>query len=165
MSITFSRKSYRLWDNVEKYGTARQATDDNIIRRMRFACLITKARIQTQNMWYLFLFHGNNGYANVPQCYVIRNCLSRLKCLNLEVHVVTTKPSRFVLSEFHILLFAALDMLQNVTAIIWICCYVLLYSFDEFIIYMGVAGDGANGTAAPGGRVRSSAKLAAKYIF
>jgi hypothetical protein len=37
-SITFSRKSYRLWDNVEKYGTARQATDDNIIRRMRFAC-------------------------------------------------------------------------------------------------------------------------------
>jgi hypothetical protein len=29
---------------VEKYGTARQATDDDIIRRMRFACRITKAR-------------------------------------------------------------------------------------------------------------------------
>jgi hypothetical protein len=29
---------------VEKYGTARQATDDNIIRHMRFACPITKAR-------------------------------------------------------------------------------------------------------------------------
>jgi hypothetical protein len=28
---------------VEKYGTVRQATDDNIIRRMRFACWITKA--------------------------------------------------------------------------------------------------------------------------
>jgi hypothetical protein len=28
---------------VEKYCTARQATDDNIIRRMRFACRITKA--------------------------------------------------------------------------------------------------------------------------
>jgi hypothetical protein len=28
---------------MEKYGTARQATDDNIIRRMRFACWITKA--------------------------------------------------------------------------------------------------------------------------
>jgi hypothetical protein len=42
-SITFSLKSCRLWDNVEKYGTARQATDDNIIRRMRFACCITKA--------------------------------------------------------------------------------------------------------------------------
>jgi hypothetical protein len=32
-----------LWDNVKKYGTARQATFDNIIRRMRFACWITKA--------------------------------------------------------------------------------------------------------------------------
>ena len=28
---------------MEKYGTARQATDDNIIRRMRFACWLTKA--------------------------------------------------------------------------------------------------------------------------
>jgi hypothetical protein len=28
---------------VEKYGTAGQATDDNIIRRMRFAWWITKA--------------------------------------------------------------------------------------------------------------------------
>jgi hypothetical protein len=28
---------------VEKYDTARQATDDNIIRRMRFACWISKA--------------------------------------------------------------------------------------------------------------------------
>jgi hypothetical protein len=28
---------------VEKYGTARQATDDNIIRRMRLACWVTKA--------------------------------------------------------------------------------------------------------------------------
>jgi hypothetical protein len=42
-SIKFFRKSCRLWDNVEKYGTARQATDDNIIRRMRFECRITKA--------------------------------------------------------------------------------------------------------------------------
>jgi hypothetical protein len=42
----YSRKSCRLWDNVEKYGRTRQATDDNIIRRMRFACWITKARIQ-----------------------------------------------------------------------------------------------------------------------
>jgi hypothetical protein len=27
---------------MEKYGTARQATGDNIIRRMRFICWITK---------------------------------------------------------------------------------------------------------------------------
>jgi hypothetical protein len=34
---------------VEKYGTARQATDDNTIWRMHFECWITKARIQTQS--------------------------------------------------------------------------------------------------------------------
>jgi hypothetical protein len=27
---------------VEKYGTARQETDDNVTRRMHFACCITK---------------------------------------------------------------------------------------------------------------------------
>jgi hypothetical protein len=42
--IIFSRKSCRLWDNVEKYGRARQAIDDNIIRDMRIACWTTKAR-------------------------------------------------------------------------------------------------------------------------
>jgi hypothetical protein len=40
-STTFFQKSCRL-QNVEKYGTARQTTDDNIIRHMRFACCITK---------------------------------------------------------------------------------------------------------------------------
>ena len=41
--IFFPRKSCRLWVNEEKYDTAFQATGDNIIRRMRFACLMTKA--------------------------------------------------------------------------------------------------------------------------
>jgi hypothetical protein len=69
------RKSCRLWDNVEKYGTARQATDGNITRRMRFASWITKAA-DTHSEYvivYLFLLHGNNGYANAPQC--------RVKCI------------------------------------------------------------------------------------
>jgi hypothetical protein len=42
--IIFSEKSYRLWDNVGKYGKARQAADDNTMRRMRIACWITKGR-------------------------------------------------------------------------------------------------------------------------
>ena len=41
-SITFLTKIMPLWDNVKKCGRARQVTDDNIIRRMRFACWITK---------------------------------------------------------------------------------------------------------------------------
>ena len=42
-SITCFWKSCRLWDNGKKYGTAGQATDENIIRRMRIACWITKS--------------------------------------------------------------------------------------------------------------------------
>jgi hypothetical protein len=70
--LTLSRKSCSLWDSAEKYGTARQATDGNIIRRMRFAYWITKA-IDTLRICnsYCF-FHDNNGYANAPQYYVMR---------------------------------------------------------------------------------------------
>ena len=42
-SIPFFRKSCRLWDNDEKCGGAREAADDNITRRMRFACWVSKA--------------------------------------------------------------------------------------------------------------------------
>jgi len=42
-SITFFfRKSYRLWDNVEKLRGDGEATDEKIIWRMRFVCWITK---------------------------------------------------------------------------------------------------------------------------
>jgi hypothetical protein len=40
---TFFWKSCLLRDNVERYGTARQTTGDNIMRRMRFSCWTTKA--------------------------------------------------------------------------------------------------------------------------
>ena len=67
----FFRKSCNLWDNVEKYGTVRQATDDSIIRRMCFACCINKVT-GTHWEYVILFFHGNNGYANALQCYVIR---------------------------------------------------------------------------------------------
>jgi len=34
----FFTKSWRSWNTVEEYGRAGQATDDNIIQRMRLAC-------------------------------------------------------------------------------------------------------------------------------
>jgi hypothetical protein len=67
-SIEFFRKSCRLCDNVEKYGIARQTRDDYIIARMRFACRVNKATDTRSKYYYLLLFHGNNGYANAPQC-------------------------------------------------------------------------------------------------
>jgi len=42
-SKTFTRKSCRLWNDVGKYYTAKQAKGDNIMRRMSIACWITKA--------------------------------------------------------------------------------------------------------------------------
>jgi len=50
------------WDNVEKSGTARQATDDNITRLMRFACRMIKEMIQTHmyNVKQVLFFHDNN---------------------------------------------------------------------------------------------------------
>jgi len=44
--IIFVKKLCHSWDNEGKYPTARQATEDNIIRRMRIACWIT----HTQSM-------------------------------------------------------------------------------------------------------------------
>ena len=47
MYNNFFWKLYYLWDNVEKYGKAEQATYYSIIRRMIFTWWITKARMHT----------------------------------------------------------------------------------------------------------------------
>jgi hypothetical protein len=47
-SITFFRVSCHLWDNVEKYGGARGATNDVIIWRIRCACWISKLHTRTR---------------------------------------------------------------------------------------------------------------------
>jgi hypothetical protein len=49
-------KSCRLRDNVGKYGTAWQATVDNIVRRMRVACGMIKAGIHTCKICYSCCF-------------------------------------------------------------------------------------------------------------
>jgi hypothetical protein len=82
---------------VEKYGTAEEATDDNIIRRT--ACWIPKKRIQTHthNFFFLLLFHGSNCYANAPQCHVIRKlsllfryCYDTLELAAVPILFITT---------------------------------------------------------------------------
>jgi hypothetical protein len=45
----------------------RQATDDNVVRYMRFACWITKVTHTGYVILYLLLFHGTNCYANAPE--------------------------------------------------------------------------------------------------
>jgi len=54
------------YGNVEKCN--REATDDdNIIRRMRFACWITKATDKYSEYVTLIAFHGNYVYMTAPQ--------------------------------------------------------------------------------------------------
>ena len=46
----FFQKSHHVWDNVGKYGTAREVTDGNIMWHIHFACWMTVARIQTPTL-------------------------------------------------------------------------------------------------------------------
>ena len=64
------RKACRLWENVDKYSTARQATDDNILRRMRFARWVNKITYTHSEYVVLIAFHTNRGYVNALQCYI-----------------------------------------------------------------------------------------------
>jgi hypothetical protein len=52
------------------------------IGHMGFACWITKAT-GTRSEYIILLFHGNNGYANTPKCYVIR-LVSSKRMLNIR---------------------------------------------------------------------------------
>ena len=67
-SVTFIRKSHRLWDNVEKLGGDRGATNDATTWSIRIACYISKAtytysheHARTDQYVILVLrFHGNS---------------------------------------------------------------------------------------------------------
>jgi hypothetical protein len=78
--IFFSGKLCCLWDNVEKYGRARQATDDNIIRRMRFACWITKATDTHSEFVILIAFTQQEWLRERASMFLLHAyCLSCLK--------------------------------------------------------------------------------------
>jgi hypothetical protein len=55
--------SWDTWKNI----IARQATKDNIIGIMCFACWLAKTRTQ----WEYVILFCNRGYMNLPQCYII----------------------------------------------------------------------------------------------
>ena len=67
---------------MEKLCIARQATDANIMRRMRFACWIPKATNTLSEYVIVSLFHYNNGYANASEY-----TLPVLCCLCLMVYI------------------------------------------------------------------------------
>jgi hypothetical protein len=73
-SVNFCRKSCRLWDNVERFCKAGQATDDAIIRRMRIACWIPKATVTHSEHWIFTAFPQR-------QWFQERASMSRRTCI------------------------------------------------------------------------------------
>jgi len=71
---------------VEKYGTASQAANDNIIRRMRYSCWITKARIQTHTHNFIYTM-------------ILRQDIFRES--NSVLHYDHTEPSSYFIVIFH----------------------------------------------------------------
>ena len=69
-NIFFPRKSCLLWDNMEKYDTFGQATNDNKIRRLRLALWMNKAADTSWEYAKFLAFPRQNDYANAPHCYV-----------------------------------------------------------------------------------------------
>ena len=69
---------------AEKYGRARQVTDDNIIRCMRNEYWIAKATDVYSECVFFSVFHINSGYSNASQYYLIVRCFS---CLNLMLYI------------------------------------------------------------------------------
>jgi len=64
--------------------------------RMLFACWISKAaRTHAQNMYYLLIFHGKNGYAKATRCPCIITlpALLTLKFEDLLTYSMEQSPS------------------------------------------------------------------------
>ena len=70
-SITLLPENRDVCEIVKKKYIYRQATDDNMIRRKRFACWTTEAtHTHTHSEYVMQPSHSKNGYANGPPCYV-----------------------------------------------------------------------------------------------
>jgi hypothetical protein len=72
---------------MEYYGTAGQATDDNIIRRMRFACWITKATDR------------HSEHVTAAYCYSTATDIRRTR---LKVTFIRTLPVLFLLHSTYV---------------------------------------------------------------
>jgi hypothetical protein len=63
-------EQHNLWDNVEKYCRAGQATDNKVVECMHIAFWILKAT-KTLSEYVILIVHWNNGCTYVPVCYII----------------------------------------------------------------------------------------------
>ena len=79
-------KSYGLWDNVEKHWRAEEVTDDNIIRRMHFACWITKNTHTHPHSKYVILIAFPRQQWLCERASILRSHVYCLSCLSHHTH-------------------------------------------------------------------------------
>ena len=77
---------------MEKYDRARQATGDNIIGLMRFACFVIKARDTNSDYVIVTAPHGYNEHANAPQCYLTLPAMLNFKTGGTSDNNLVLKP-------------------------------------------------------------------------
>ena len=92
MFNNFVRRSHSLEDNVEEYGRARQATDDNIIRRM--ARWISKATNTHSEYVILIAFPRNYSHAKERQCYICAHITYFVTSIARSPKVALVQPIR-----------------------------------------------------------------------
>ena len=80
----FFRKPCCLWDNVEKYSRARQATDD-IVTIARISCCIPKTTDTHSEYAILIAYHYDSGCTDAPLGYVIRTLPAFSPKINLTL--------------------------------------------------------------------------------
>jgi hypothetical protein len=85
-TIIFLRKSCRLWERVEKYGTARRATGNNTVRRMRFACWINKATDTHSENIMLIAFPGQHQLRERISMRLHARCSLRISSTDAHVY-------------------------------------------------------------------------------
>ena len=128
-SITFSRNSCRLWDNVENCGTARRISDDKIIRSMRTAWFITKATLRICNNYCFFT-------ATVvrPKRLNITLYVQYIACL-VFIYLITYLFFTYLFIYLFIYLYIYLFI--YIYLLIYICIYLfILYLFIYLYIYL-----------------------------
>jgi len=92
-SVTFLfEKPCHLWHIVEQCGTARESTDDNTIRRMRFACQITKGCRHAIRIYNIAF----------PRQQWLWERASVLRCTYIRVTVVESLPQSHLLMQSYI---------------------------------------------------------------
>jgi hypothetical protein len=75
----FFRNPCCLWENVEKYDRASQATDENVIRRMRMACSMSKGYRHTHGICSTACFSTATMVTRTPHDITLYvHCLSCL---------------------------------------------------------------------------------------